>query len=70
MSKILITGGAGYIGSVLVKKLLDLNHEITVIDNLFYNQNSLLDCCNYEKFNFVKLDINNIKEIISYVKKK
>lgn len=69
MSKILITGGAGYIGSVLVKKLLDLNHEITVIDNLFYNQNSLLDCCNYEKFNFIKLDINNTQEVVSYVKK-
>ena len=69
MSKILVTGGAGYIGSVLVKKLLELNHEVTVIDNLLYKQNSLIDCCSYSKFNFVKLDVNNHKEVIEHVKK-
>lgn len=69
MNKILVTGGAGYIGSVLVKRLLELGNEVTVIDNLLYKQNSLIDCCNFTKFNFVKLDINNHKEVISYLRK-
>ena len=42
---ILITGGAGYIGSVLTAMLLQEGHEVTIIDNFMYNQSSLLDCC-------------------------
>lgn len=57
MKKILITGGAGYIGSVLVKDLLDDGYEVTVIDDLLYSRHSLISCCNYKNFNFVKSDI-------------
>ena len=37
--RVLLTGGAGYVGSVLVPKLLKLGHEVTVIDNLMYGGN-------------------------------
>ena len=42
--RILVTGGAGYIGSVLVPLLLDDGHRVTVVDSLMYQQTSLLDC--------------------------
>ncbi len=41
MSNILVTGGAGYIGSTLVPDLLNKKHKVTVIDNFMYNQTSL-----------------------------
>jgi nucleoside-diphosphate-sugar epimerase len=53
---ILITGGAGYIGSVLAPTLLSLGHEVTVVDNFYFGQNSLMDACQYEKFQVVRGD--------------
>jgi nucleoside-diphosphate-sugar epimerase len=54
--KILITGGAGYIGSVLTPTLLGLGHEVTVVDNFLFRQNSLADCCQYGNFQVVRGD--------------
>src|SRR5579864_3520820 len=54
--KILITGGAGYLGSVLAPTLLAHSHEVTVLDNFYFKQNSLMDCCQYEKFSVVRGD--------------
>lgn len=54
--KILITGGAGYLGSVIAPTLLAEGHEVTVLDNFYFNQNSLLDCCQFEKFSVVRGD--------------
>lgn len=57
--KILVTGGAGYIGSVLVPMLLNTGYEIIVLDNFMYGQTSLLDCCHNPLVKIVKGDIRN-----------
>lgn len=54
--KILITGAAGYIGSILTPKLLGMNHEVVALDNLMYGQSSLLDCCHYKTLTIVRGD--------------
>jgi nucleoside-diphosphate-sugar epimerase len=59
--KILITGGAGYIGSVLTPALLAAGHEVTVLDSFMFGQNSLADCCHYETFQVVRGDCRNEK---------
>ena len=55
--RILVTGGAGYIGSIFVPELLSRGHEVTVVDNFMYRQNSLLDCCANPKFRVVRGDV-------------
>nr|MBP7163945.1 NAD-dependent epimerase/dehydratase family protein [Candidatus Omnitrophota bacterium] len=54
--KILVTGGAGYIGSVLVPRLLSEGHEVVVLDNFMYNQTPLLDCCCDPRLSVVRGD--------------
>jgi len=63
LDKILITGGAGYIGSVLTEKLLKKNYEVTVIDNFLYKQSSLNHLCQYKNLNIIKMDVRNSEEI-------
>ena len=57
--KIFLTGGAGYIGSVLTKKLLDNNYDVKVLDNFFYDQQSLIDCAVYKNFELINGDIRD-----------
>ena len=63
MKRILITGGAGYIGSKLVTKLLDHNFLVTVIDVLKFSSRSLNHLFNNKNFTFVKGDVRN-KELM------
>ncbi|WP_404360880.1 NAD-dependent epimerase/dehydratase family protein [Methylotuvimicrobium sp. KM1] len=55
--KILVTGGAGYLGSTLVPDLLAAGHQVTVADNFMYRQASLNHACHHPNFNVVKGDI-------------
>ena len=66
---ILVTGGAGYIGSVAISKLLENGHKVHVIDNFMHNQSSLNHYCLNKNFQVNKGDIRS-KEIISPLLKK
>jgi nucleoside-diphosphate-sugar epimerase len=58
MSKsILVTGGAGYLGSIMVPDLLNAGYKVTVVDNFMYKQTSLHHVCNNPNFNIVKGDV-------------
>lgn len=58
--KILVAGGAGYLGSVLVPMLLQRNHEVTVIDNFRYNQTSLMPWCWHPCLTIINRDVVRI----------
>ena len=64
---VLITGGAGYLGSVLAEVLLDNGYHVTVFDNLMYKQTSLLHLCDNNRFSFVKGDVTNHKELLPQI---
>lgn len=57
---ILITGGAGYIGSILTPTLLLEGHKVTVLDNFMYNQTPLLDCCYHRRLRIIRGDARNL----------
>ena len=53
--RVLITGGAGYIGSVLVKNLLEEGYQVTIVDNFDYEQNSLAYVCSEKNLKIIKM---------------
>lgn len=69
MIKILVTGGAGYIGSVLIPFLLDEGFKVTVYDSLLYGGHSLLPFISNKSFSFIKGDVRD-KESLSHSIKK
>jgi len=66
--KVLVTGGAGYIGSVLVPTLLKEGHEVTVVDNFMYCQTSLMDCVHDPNLTIIKGDARDKKLISKCIK--
>ncbi len=69
MKTILITGGAGFIGSMLCTELVKKNYNIIVLDKLEYNKNSLNHLMKYENLSFHKLNILNKKKLLKFIKK-
>jgi len=67
--KILVTGGAGYLGSIMVPDLLDLGHQVTVLDSFMYKQNSLNHVCYHTDFSVVKGDVRVESTFLPLLKK-
>jgi len=67
--KILITGGAGYIGSMMTPHLLAAGHYVTVVDNFMYNQNSLAHVCNLPNFSVIRGDVRVAETMLPLLKK-
>jgi nucleoside-diphosphate-sugar epimerase len=66
---VLVTGGAGYLGSILVPTLLARGCAVTAVDNFMYGQTSLLDCCAYENFTIVRGDVRDERLMLPLLKK-
>jgi len=58
--RILVTGGAGYKGVILVKKLLDSGYQVALLDNFMYGYNSVLHLANEPNLKIIQLDIRNL----------
>ena len=67
--KVLVTGGAGYIGSILVPALLAKGYGVTVYDSLMYRQASLLECCANPGFEFIRGDICDAGKLLPLIPK-
>lgn len=57
--RILVTGAAGYLGSILVPKLLRQHHSVVALDNFMYAQPALLDCCHLSGLEVVRGDVRD-----------
>lgn len=69
MKNIFVSGGAGYIGSVLVPKLLESGYKVTVLDNFMYQQNSLAPHFINKNLTVVNGDVRNIDLVNTLAKK-
>lgn len=66
---ILVTGGAGYLGSTMVPELLNAGHKVTVLDNFMFGQNSLAHACHHQNFSVVRGDIRQENVMLPLMKK-
>ena len=66
--KILVTGGAGYLGSVLCRKLLDKGYQVRVIDGLWYGKEAIEDLLQNKDFELIEGDIRNLVVTVKALK--
>ena len=68
-NRILITGGAGYLGSMLATKLVSMNYYVTVVDMLKYDKNSLSHLFGSKNFKFLRIYITiNMSQFFLFIK--
>lgn len=67
--KIIVTGAAGYIGSVLCRRLIENGHQVIGIDKLMYGGKSLLGIYNHPRFKLINEDIINTESYSNYIDK-
>ncbi|WP_431859485.1 NAD-dependent epimerase/dehydratase family protein [Azospirillum sp.] len=65
---ILVTGGAGYLGSIMVPALLDAGHTVTVLDNFMFKQNPLAHVCAHPNFDVVRGDCRDEATLAPLIK--
>ena len=62
-TKVLITGGAGYLGSILVPRLLREGFHVTVLESFIFGQNSLMDACPWDAFQIIRGDCRDERTV-------
>lgn len=65
---ILITGGAGYIGSILIRQLLERGYEVKVFDKFLFGKNSISDLNKNNNFSFIEGDVGHIEKLVEAIK--
>jgi nucleoside-diphosphate-sugar epimerase len=68
VKKVLVVGGAGYLGSVICRELLNKKYKVKVLDNLIYGDNGVKPLYANKNFEFIKGDIRNISDVVDAVR--
>ena len=66
---VLITGGAGYIGSILTSELLRANYRVTTLDSLLFGGEAIVPFLNHPNFHFIKADVTENRAVRDAVKR-
>jgi nucleoside-diphosphate-sugar epimerase len=66
---VLITGGAGYVGSILTERFVNQGYLVTVYDNFMYRQNTLLNLCYQPNVKFIRGDVRDVDSLLRQVSK-
>jgi len=69
VSKVLVIGGAGYLGSILCRKLLEKGYMVRVLDNLMYGDFGIKELYDHPKFEFIEGDMRNLQIIVECLKR-
>lgn len=68
METVLVTGGAGYLGSIICPALLEKGFRVRVVDNFFFDQSSLMECCASPHFEVIRADVRDERTMADSLK--